>query len=164
MCTKAQVWRVSSQLINEKTDVHKGSGLEDHLEISLYQTSPGRRDWVHDWGIVRNKAEVSIPLPTTSQRKTNCRQKPYLCNYRYWERSGKRGAQGWPGMCPSFSNIFFKRFYLFIHERHRERGRGRDTNRLPAGSPMWDSIPGLQDHDMSQRQMLNHWATQTSLT
>ena len=27
---------------------------------------------------------------------------------------------------------------------------------------MWDSIPGLQDHDLSQRQTLNHWATQVS--
>ena len=55
---------------------------------------------------------------------------------------------------------FFKRFYLFIHERHthththtqreRERERGRDTgrgrSRLHAGSLIWDSIQGLQDH------------------
>ena len=34
------------------------------------------------------------------------------------------------------------------HERHRERGRdiGRGRSRLHAGSPMWDLIPGLQDH------------------
>ena len=35
-------------------------------------------------------------------------------------------------------------------ERERERERGRDTgrgrSRLHAGSPMWDSIPGPQDH------------------
>ena len=34
-------------------------------------------------------------------------------------------------------------------EREAERQRGRDTgrgrSRLHAGSPMWDSIPGLQD-------------------
>ena len=24
------------------------------------------------------------------------------------------------------------------------------------GSPMWDSIPALQDHALSQRQTLNH--------
>ena len=28
---------------------------------------------------------------------------------------------------------------------------------------MWDSILELQDHALSQRQMLNHWATQASL-
>ena len=43
-------------------------------------------------------------------------------------------------------------------ERGRDMGRGK--SRLPAGSPMRDSIPGPRDHDLSQRQMLNHWATQ----
>ena len=44
-----------------------------------------------------------------------------------------------------------------------ERERGRDTgggrSRLHAGSPMLDSIPGLQDCALGQRQVLNHWAT-----
>ena len=58
--------------------------------------------------------------------------------------------------------FFFLRFYLFIHERERERGRdtGRGRSRLPAGSLMWDLILGPQDHDLSQRQMLNHGAPQ----
>ena len=40
---------------------------------------------------------------------------------------------------------FLKRFYLFIHWRHRVRGRdiGRGRSRLHVGSPMWDSIWGL---------------------
>ena len=61
--------------------------------------------------------------------------------------------------------FFFLRFYLFIHERHRERGRdiGRGRSRLPVGSPMWDSIPGPQDQDLSQRQTLNHRATRAPL-
>ena len=44
--------------------------------------------------------------------------------------------------------------YLFIHERHRERGRhtGRGRGRFPAGSLMQDSIPGSRDHNLSQRQ------------
>ena len=45
-------------------------------------------------------------------------------------------------------------------ERERERGRDTDTgrgrSRFHAGSPMWDLIPGLQDHALSQRQMPNH--------
>ena len=57
------------------------------------------------------------------------------------------------------------RFYLFIHERHRERSRdlGRGRRRFPTGSPMWDSIPGPLDHSMTQRQMLNHGVIQVHL-
>ena len=36
---------------------------------------------------------------------------------------------------------------------HTQQGRGR--SRLHAGSPVWDSIPGLQDHALGQRQALN---------
>ena len=43
--------------------------------------------------------------------------------------------------------------------RNKERERGRDIdrgrNRLHAGSLMWDLIPGLQDHTLGQRQVLN---------
>ena len=42
----------------------------------------------------------------------------------------------------------------------REKQRHRGKSRLPEGSVMQDSIPGPQDHDLSQRQMLNHGATQ----
>ena len=53
---------------------------------------------------------------------------------------------------------FFKR--LFIHERHKDIGRGR--SRLHAGSQMWDLILGLQDHALGSRQMLSCQATQAS--
>ena len=47
------------------------------------------------------------------------------------------------------TSFFFFKIYLFIYDRHRERERSRDTgggrSRLHAGSPMRDSIPGLQD-------------------
>ena len=64
-----------------------------------------------------------------------------------------------------FLYIFFLRFCLFIHERYRERGRYtvRGRIRLPAGSLMWDSIPGPCDHGLSQRQTLNHWTTHVPL-
>ena len=51
---------------------------------------------------------------------------------------------------------------IFIHERHRDIGRVR--NRLPAGSPKQDLIPGSQDHALSQRHRFNHWDTQASQT
>ena len=49
--------------------------------------------------------------------------------------------------------------------RDRETGRdiGKGRSRLPIGSPMWDSIPGLWDYALSQKQMLNGWPTQASL-
>ena len=66
------------------------------------------------------------------------------------------------GLLDSFI-IFLK--ILFIHERHREkaRGIGKRRSRLPVGKLMWDSILGPWDHDLSRRQMPNHWAAQASL-
>ena len=48
----------------------------------------------------------------------------------------------------------FLRFYLFIHERYRERDRdiGRGRSRLHGGSRTWDSILGLQDHALGRRR------------
>ena len=54
--------------------------------------------------------------------------------------------------------FFFIKDFIYLLMRDRERGRdiGSGRRRLPTGSLMWDSIPGLWDHDLSQRQMLNH--------
>ena len=41
-------------------------------------------------------------------------------------------------------------------DTHTDAGRGRGKNRLHAGSLMWDSIPGPQDHTLGQRQVLKH--------
>ena len=55
---------------------------------------------------------------------------------------GAQGTQPLPGVPEDrltifFCILFFKRFYIFIHERHRKRGRdtGRRRSRLPAGLP-----------------------------
>ena len=47
----------------------------------------------------------------------------------------------------------------------KERGRdiGRGKSRLPAGGLRQDSISGPWGHNLNQRQILNHWATQASL-
>ena len=52
-----------------------------------------------------------------------------------------------------------KRFYFFIHERHRDIGRRR--SRLPVGRPMQDSIPrtlGSQSlpEPKADAQLLSH--------
>ena len=53
--------------------------------------------------------------------------------------------------------LFFKiYFYLFMRGTERDRDIGRRRSRLPVGSLMQDSIPGLWDHNLSQRQTLNH--------
>ena len=75
----------------------------------------------------------------------------------------KEGGTSGPSSQPD--PFFFKISFIYSWktkwERERERGRdtGRGSSRLHAGTPMWDSILGLQDHDLSQRQMLNR-ATQ----
>ena len=56
---------------------------------------------------------------------------------------------------------------MIVTERERERERERDRQREKqapcTGSPTWDSIPGLQDRALGQRQALNHCTTQVSL-
>ena len=59
--------------------------------------------------------------------------------------------------------FFFLRFYLFIHEKDIGRDTGRERSRLPKGSLIQDSIPRPRDHDLSQKQMLNCWASQMPL-
>ncbi|KAM8948393.1 centrosomal protein of 128 kDa isoform 2-T4 [Lycaon pictus] len=48
-------------------------------------------------------------------------------------------------------------------ERERQRHRQREKQAPCTGSPTWDSIPGLQDRALGQRQAPNRYATQGSL-
>ena len=47
-------------------------------------------------------------------------------------------------------------------ERERQRHRQREKQAPRTGSPTWDSIPGLQDRTLGQRQAPNRCATQGS--
>ena len=49
-------------------------------------------------------------------------------------------------------------------ERERQRHRQREKQAPCTGSPTWDSIPGLQDRALGQRQTPNRCATQGSHT
>ena len=76
-----------------------------------------------------------------------------------------------------FKYLFFFHFFfififiLFIYDRHtvrerereRQRHRQREKQAPCTGSPTWDSILGLQDRALGQRQALNRCATQGSL-
>ena len=60
---------------------------------------------------------------------------------------------------------FLKRFYLFIHKKHRERQRhrqrGEAVSMQGARCGIWSLDSGFMPR---RRQMLNCWATQVSLT
>ena len=62
---------------------------------------------------------------------------------------------------------FFKTFYLFIHERHREGERGRDTgrgkSRLPCKEPDFGVDPGSPGSCPGLKVPLNCWATRAAL-
>jgi len=87
-----------------------------------------------------------------------------------WIYSCINWETGWSVLTPSYLELkqghcyvwfFFLRFYLFIWERMRdrehEREEGQREKQTPrwAGSLMWDSIPGLRNHDLSRGQLLN---------
>ena len=53
--------------------------------------------------------------------------------------------------------LLFLRFYLFKREHKQgEQQREREKQATPlSGSPMWGSVPGPWDYDLSRGQMLN---------
>ena len=51
---------------------------------------------------------------------------------------------------------------MIERERERQRDRQREKQAPCTGSLMWDSIPGLQDRALGQRQALDPCATQGS--
>ena len=53
--------------------------------------------------------------------------------------------------------VCFLEIFIYLFMRDPERGRDIEGE---AGSPMQDLIPGSRHHTLSQRQMLNHGATQ----
>ena len=79
-----------------------------------------------------------------------------LCFYILWPK------QSSSNLCMNCS-VFLKILFICSWETQRGRDIDRRRSRLPVGSPMQDSIPGPWDHNSSQREMLNHWATQVSL-
>ena len=69
-------------------------------------------------------------------------------------------------MCIIYKTIgfIFLKDYLFIYSRdtQREAETSAEGEADSGRSLMQDSIPGPWDQDLSQRQALNHWATEAS--
>ena len=60
--------------------------------------------------------------------------------------------------------FFFFNFFMIVTQREREAETQAEGKQAPCtGSPTWDSIPGLQDRALGQRQAPNRCATQGSL-
>ena len=114
------------------------------------------------YGLVQDK---SVLIKTSQRNRTNRIYKwSYICIYSWpWT------AQIWTMQVHWCTDCFclfvcFKILFIYSWETQRKRGRdtGRGRSRLHAGSPMCDSIPGLQDHTLGQRQAPNCWVTQGS--
>jgi len=59
----------------------------------------------------------------------------------------------------TFLTFFFKILFIYLRksEKQYERGECQREKQTPqwARSPIWGSIPGLRDHDLSRRQTSN---------
>ena len=75
---------------------------------------------------------------------------------RLGSRTGRRGRGNNQSSSRGNLDCSFL-IYLFMRdaERGRDLGRGRS---FPAGSPIWDSIPGPRGHGLSRRQTLHRCA------
>ena len=54
--------------------------------------------------------------------------------------------------------FFFFKIFICLFERENEQGERQREKQIPhgAGKPTQGWIPGPWDHDLSQRQLLNH--------
>ena len=114
------------------------------------------------------------------KQSTSASHLVFITIWRWWRRgqAGISGSESWM-TCPRTHSsktavlwleltplfyLFFKDLYLFVRDTQREaetQAEGEAGSMQGAGCRT--PIPGLQDHTQSQRQTLNHWATQVSL-
>ena len=111
---------------------------------------------IHYWLVVTGQADHSVAVEAAAASLISNSHRSFSGGLpsREWKMSTNHGtivktARVFCFVFKGFINLFMR-----DAERGTETGRGR--SRLHAGSSMRDSIPDLQDHDLSQRQMLNH--------
>ena len=90
-------------------------------------------------------------------------RKRVMCSYSHIKKSSLVTVwRGRDNIGCIYKVYFFKRFYLFMRDRKRERERGRDTgrerSRLHAGSPMRlnPGTPGSRPGPKAGAKLLSH--------
>ena len=105
---------------------------------------------IYSWGTSNSKSAFFLSeerkFCVTSAWLFQFSQNLFYISLILWSLSWFNKVRTASGKLPNY--FFFKDFiYLFIDtQRERSRNTGRGRSRLHAGSPTWDSIPGLQDH------------------
>ena len=134
--------RSSLRLNGQGMSVKKGPRIPGSYRIGKMVSKCG-----NSMGLWWNRA-LQEPKLTTPEKE---RSEPRANTQLYVHKSI------WIHKCKT-QYLFLRCIYLFMRdtEQKRDRGRSRGRSRLPAGSPIRDSIP------ISQRQTLNPWATQAS--
>ena len=90
-------------------------------------------------------------LPDNPKNSSSCRIL-FCCPRSSRDSEAVHLSRNWNIVSVRAANYLFFFKILFIHERDTHKGRGRGRSRFPA---TWDSIPGPQDHDLSQKLKLN---------
>ena len=103
-------------------------------------------------GATDPKHPVPAGVPKLQEPGTCLSGKGLRWDKLHWWRTPALGAAGSRPTtyitCGGFEDVM----YLFLRDPERGGDSGRGRSRLPAGSPVRDSIPGPQGHALSRRQ------------
>ena len=141
------------------------SSLSIHLSVDIFALSTGWLLWTLLFSTLRYKCPFDHYICVVQLQ--GCRVALFLTS---WGTSCQTCLQRQENnffFIFFFFYFFFLNVYLFMivteRERERQRHRQREKQAPCTGSPMWDSILGLQDRALGQRQARNRCATQGSL-
>ena len=146
-------WLILRQCELGQADDRRGNkGVGKYWSGNSQETLP----YLHDMPF------KSLPVPPSESTKMNTLSSHSFCFLSFVPLVVYFEQKLWKGkkiQC-SWSNITFF-FNLFMRDRERQRHRQREKQ-APCREPTVGLDPGTWDHNLSQRQTLNHWATQLS--